>query len=138
MLSREEIIRGISPLFERAEGVNFVLLFGSYAKGKERPFSDVDVAVHLRDNVQLSVDEYLSLKSDIQERLKQEIDLVVLNWAGVYLKYKIMRDHFPVIIKDRSSYLEYIRRTIYEYEDMRPYLDYQTEKRAEILREIYG
>ena len=84
------------------------------------------------------MDEYLSLKSDIEGQLKQEIDLVILNHVGVYLKYKIMKNHLPVMIKNRGSYLEYIRRTIYEYEDMKPYFDYQAKKKAGILKEIYG
>ena len=107
MLSQKEIISRIYRIFGKTEGVDFVLLFGSHATGKVNVFSDVDIAIHLRGRSQIPVDEYLSLKSDIQEQLKQEIDLVILNQAGVYLKYKIMRNHLPVMIENRGSYLEY-------------------------------
>ena len=44
MLAMEDIVRKCAKVFDRYE-VNFCYLFGSYAKGKATPVSDVDLLV---------------------------------------------------------------------------------------------
>ena len=79
-LSREELVsrlRALRPLFER-EGVTRMTLFGSRARGDNRPDSDVDLIIEVDpqrrfslldlSGVGLVVDDHLGLKGDIQMR----------------------------------------------------------------------
>lgn len=76
-LSREELVarlRGLRPLFERA-GVTHMTLFGSRARGDNRPDSDVDLVIDVAPSVRFSlldvvgvghlVDDHVGLKGDV-------------------------------------------------------------------------
>ena len=66
------------------EDVQFAYLFGSYAKGKITPLSDVDIAVYLSGSN--FSQKRLEILGGLIEVLKtDEIDLVILNTAPLPL-----------------------------------------------------
>ena len=67
----------------------FCLYFGSYIKGNIRKDSDVDIAIYLKDSVDIY--EYLDIKMKLLDALKREVDLVILNDATPLLKYEIYK-----------------------------------------------
>ena len=46
----------------RARGIRRAAVFGSVARGEERPDSDIDILVEIDPNVPLSIFEYVGLK----------------------------------------------------------------------------
>jgi predicted nucleotidyltransferase len=98
--------------------VLFAYLFGSLARGKPLPLSDVDIAIYLSEGANI-----LQAKMDILGKLIEiletdEIDLVILNKAPLTLKMKILEN--KKVIADNSPFL----RHRYESLTMRQYFDF--------------
>ena len=60
------------------ENTVFAYLFGSMAKGTAHRFSDMDIAVYLKDP---STASYLKLLGKLPTRTRRELDVVLLNTA---------------------------------------------------------
>lgn len=85
MMSLKDIKKTLLPVFEKyGDRVVFSYLFGSAAREKPSPLSDIDIAVYLSKND--SRDFFglkLSLHADICRALgRNDVDLVVLNTAA--------------------------------------------------------
>ena len=125
-----ELIPQAVNYLESTPDVVFAYLFGSLAKGKLRPLSDVDIAVYLAAPLSFS-----DVKLDILGKLidilhTDEIDLVVLNTADLPLAMNILKN--KVVVVDKDPFV----RHIYESLTMRKYFDFSI-KEAAILRRRY-
>ena len=69
----------------RSRGVLHAALFGSIARGEERPDSDIDVLVEIDPAASVGVYEYVSLVRTITEMFSERVD--VSNRAA--LKYYV-------------------------------------------------
>ena len=109
----------------RERGVAAVYLFGSVARGESRPGSDLDVAVLLEPAPERGAYESLrlDLRAELESRLGQEIDFVVLNHAPPDLVHRVLRDSVLVIEADPSARVRFEVRARNEYWDLKPYLD---------------
>ncbi|WP_371258231.1 nucleotidyltransferase domain-containing protein [Thiohalocapsa sp. ML1] len=99
-------------------------LFGSVARGEDRPGSDVDVAVLLRDDPPRTL---AGLHLDLADRLTaalggRKVDLVVLNRAPADLVHRVLRDGVLLLELDRSARIRFEVRARNEYFDLLPYL----------------
>ena len=77
-MSREDIIdrlRGHEAML-RARGVAHVALFGSRARGEERPDSDTDIMIELDPAVRITLFDYAGLKEDIAALFDGPVDVV--------------------------------------------------------------
>jgi len=68
-----EIRRTTKSVF-RTHDVRFAGLFGSYARGKPRHQSDIDIAVVFKSGADLLT--FIELKNDLRRVLKKPVDLV--------------------------------------------------------------
>lgn len=115
------------------EDVIFAYLFGSLAKGKKTPLSDVDIALYLSQK-----SRYIQCKMDIFGSLADilktdEIDLVILNSASLTLKIKILEN--KRLLVDKAPFL----RHKYESLTMREYFDFSIHEKAILeKRFLYG
>lgn len=69
----------------KARGVSHAALFGSVARGEERPDSDIDIMVEIDPSAQLGVFAYVGLVRSIAEMFPDRVD--VSNRAA--LKYYV-------------------------------------------------
>ena len=60
----------------RARGVTHAALFGSRARGDNRPDSDTDIMVEIDPNADISVYEYVGLKRYIATLLEGPVDVI--------------------------------------------------------------
>lgn len=121
-VSEEEMKRGIRNSLEHIDTVVFAYLFGSRAAGRTRPSSDIDVAVFLKDGVDL-IEEKLSIIGCLTQHLKTDaIDVVVLNTAPISLIGRILSNREVVI--DREPY----RRHSFESLALREYMDFSVKE----------
>lgn len=111
----------------------FAYIFGSYAKGNIREDSDIDIAIYLKDNIDTY--EYLDMKMELSEVFKREVDLVILNDATPLLKYEIYKNNILLFTNDKSMENKYKVKTLFEYNDMKRYLDLSYDKTIERLKE---
>lgn len=99
--------------------LELVLLFGSFATGKARPHSDVDLAVQA-DHV-LSLEDKMGLIADLADATGRAVDLIDLRTAGEPLLGQILT-HGKRIRSNPTAYAELMCRHIYANEDFMPYV----------------
>jgi len=123
--------------FQSAEAVLFAFLFGSHATGKVYKESDVDVAVYLQEGYSLSTVK--KIWSDIEDIVKKDVDLIVLNTASPLIAQAALRGK-PIVIKEQALYLNYLLQTTGEAEDFALFLQdlWQWKKNIKAERLTHG
>jgi predicted nucleotidyltransferase len=109
-------------------------LFGSQAKGKTGPLSDIDIAISFDESVQANkrFDLRLETMGQLMDLFKtDEIDLVVLNDAPSLLSHRILKEGILIFSDNDKKRLEFEVKAILKYLDWKPYLDKYT-------REVFG
>lgn len=74
ILKKDDIIKGLKEVSKKYE-IEFVYLFGSYAKGKASPVSDVDLLIKTSERGL----NYFGLIEDIRTTLNKKIDAINLD-----------------------------------------------------------
>jgi hypothetical protein len=75
------------------------------------------------------------MKMELSEALKREVDLVILNDSTPLLKYEIYKKNILLFTHDESIENRYKVKTLFEYDDMKRYLDLSYDKTIERLKE---
>jgi uncharacterized protein len=70
--------------------VNKIGIFGSFATGKTKKRSDVDLLVEFDDMIDLF--DFVHLNEEIQQILKSKVDLVTPDTIKPYIKPKILKE----------------------------------------------
>lgn len=100
--SRMELLE---PLLAGDSRIVFAYLFGGLASGRQRPLSDVDIAVYL-DSSDEKAEVKLDIIGSLSDTLKtDEIDLVILNDAPTSLIGRILRR--KRLIVDKQPFLRH-------------------------------
>lgn len=86
MKNNEKLFENLKKFFENLDFIDFALVFGSYAKEKVLPISDLDVAIHTSKELEFL--EIGNLISEMEKITKKEVDLVILN--GIYQKNPLL------------------------------------------------
>ena len=60
----------------RARGIRRAAVFGSVARGDERPDSDIDIMIEIDPDTHLSVYEYVGLKEYVASLFEGSVDVV--------------------------------------------------------------
>jgi len=108
--------------------VVFAYLFGSLAKGKQTPLSDVDIAIFLTDGIDVAETKLEILGRLVDILQTDEIDLVVLNTASLPLINNILKYH--KLIVDKKPF----ERHIFESLMMRKYFDFSIKESTMLKR----
>ncbi|MBV9568858.1 MAG: nucleotidyltransferase family protein [Hyphomicrobiales bacterium] len=76
----------------RARGVNHAALFGSRARGDNRPDSDIDILVDLSPGAPIGVWEYSGLKTYISDLFDEPVDVVSREGLKPYIRPAAIAD----------------------------------------------
>ncbi len=113
----KNLILRAKDILERYNNIVFAYLFGSLAKGRVSPISDIDMAVYLKDTENL-LEVKLEIFSLLSEALKtDEIELVILNSAPLPLKAKVIQSEKVLVDKDPPLRYSFESLTLREYFD---------------------
>lgn len=112
-----EIVAKLTDFFGARSRVLLVFLFGSAASGKMTSDSDIDVGILFENEPDIY--EINELKSELNEILKREIDLAVLNSASPVLKMQVLKKGLPAFAKDKKFYNQFFVDTINQYDDLK-------------------
>ena len=123
-----ELLPGALEYLESHPKVLFSYIFGSLAKGRQLPLSDVDIAVYLAETFDVTDDKLEILGKLIGILQTDEIDLVVLNTAGLPLIMHVLRNKKIIVDKDPFA------RHIFESLMMRKYFDFSIKESAQLKR----
>jgi predicted nucleotidyltransferase len=87
-LNREQIIIRLreNETALRARGVAHAALFGSRARGDERPDSDTDIMVEFDPTARITVFDYAGLKRELAALLDGPVDVVNRDGLKTYIK----------------------------------------------------
>ncbi len=119
-------IKAAIKFLEKDPDILLVYLFGSQAQHETGPLSDLDLAVLLKPAAKK---DYFEKKLTLLGKFtgifgRDDIDLVILNEAPLVLKYHILKDGKPLFIRDEELHTSVIQKTISEYLDFKPILNY--------------
>ena len=112
----------LNEYFKSKNEVLAVYLFGSTARGKENAYSDVDIAILYDDSVPASeyTDRQISLIVELSAIINKNVDVVVLNRAGAYLKFQVMREGVRIYESPKRQGRPFEARAMIEYFDFLP------------------
>lgn len=89
----QEITAKIEPILRKYD-VSFAGLFGSRARGEERPDSDLDLLV--RFNTQKGLFGLVGMERDLSDKLQLKVDLVTEGALSPILRTEILKDLPPL------------------------------------------
>jgi uncharacterized protein len=110
-------IPNVAAYLQSRPDVCFSYLFGSLSQGRVAPLSDVDIAVYMSDEHDLTLKK-LEILGKLNEILKtDEIDLVVLNSASLPIKFNILKKGKLLVDKEPHTRHQYQSLTMRKYFD---------------------
>ncbi len=122
----------MSPLkdyLEKHPDIVFAYLFGGLTKKPPGPYSDVDIAIYVKEPKRI---KYLDIFTDITRVLgTDEVGLVVLNKAPLSLSGRVLLS--KKLLVDKEPFL----RHRYESLTLRKFFDFQVKER-QIFKRRYG
>lgn len=114
-----EMAQRLREFFRSRQDLLLAFLFGSQATGKTLAESDVDVAVYFSQDP--PPEGIYRLWGELEDLLRREVDLVVLNTASATLAWEAIRG-VPLLLRDDGFYLEYMLQVSGEAEDFQELL----------------
>jgi len=129
--------------YAERDGIKFVVLFGSRAKGNIQENSDFDIAIFLRDGSSIfeNLVRYSKILTELNRILNlgnQKIDLASLNKANILLRYEITSSGV-LLYGDESEYEQYKAFAFRDYLDSKSLFGLEElliKKRQEALEEL--
>lgn len=114
--------------------IDAAYLFGSQARGRTSPLSDIDVAVLV--DPAFGSDERFQLRLDLIAQVTclmrtERVDLITLNDAPILLRHRVVRDGELLLERDRAARVRFETLTILEYLDTKPL-------RSELARGVHA
>lgn len=112
-----KIIEELKHFLENDPNVVFAVIFGSYATGKHKRDSDIDIGIYFAEPPEGL--DLLDLIHRLSELTGRDADVVVLNKASAFLRHQTMKSRIALIIKDRTIYRRFREKTISDYDEYR-------------------
>lgn len=111
----------IKSYFSKKRNIAAVYLFGSHAKGKAHPKSDIDIAVLYKSTPADSFRDSLKISCDLMKEMScDRVDVVVLNTANPVLKNQIYKHGQKILCNDPVTAVRFKAKSILEYLDILP------------------
>ncbi len=106
--------------------VKFVILFGSYASGKQNKFSDIDFAVYYEGNGK----ERYEFRKNISDN--EKFDVQIFQDLPLYVRINVLKGKV-IYFSDEKFVYDIFYETIKKYEDFKKYyFDYLNSGRIRI------
>ncbi|MDP2913009.1 MAG: nucleotidyltransferase domain-containing protein [Candidatus Omnitrophota bacterium] len=136
-MSRARYEDTLKEFFSDKEEVVCVYLFGSAAARKGNFYSDVDIAVLYDNSVVRSeyTDKQIDLSVELSRLLDRNVDIIILNNAGPYLKFQVIKSGIRVYEDQKRDNRTFEARSIVEYFD---FLPVKNMLEASVIKNIRG
>nr|MDO8082691.1 nucleotidyltransferase domain-containing protein [Candidatus Freyarchaeota archaeon] len=120
------IIDRVKESLEENDNVVFAYVYGSYARGRVTRFSDLDIAVFLRDS---GHEGFMKLLSELPVDVDVEFDVRVLNDAPPLFRYNVVREGKLLFVKDKGIHENFVYDTLVSALELRETLNSMREER---------
>ncbi len=75
-------------------GANKIRIFGSMARGKTRPESNIDILVEMKEGRSLL--DIIAIKQDIEDLLGRKVDIVTEASISPYVREEVLKEAVPL------------------------------------------
>jgi predicted nucleotidyltransferase len=99
-------------------GIRLAILFGSLAKGRATPESDLDLAVLM--DAPLSAETKMALIGELSQAMGRPVDLIDLRATGESILGQVLK-HGVRLLGSDSDHAELIKRHLFDEADFMPY-----------------
>jgi predicted nucleotidyltransferase len=117
MDERVVVIDTLKNYFAEQSDVELALLYGSFAEGKINEASDIDIAVHTKEEA--SLERLIDFRIEISALTHREIDILDLRKAEGIILCQVMKQGINVK-KNNMLFAHYNLKAIYFHEDFLP------------------
>lgn len=118
----KEILNYLKEKLLSKKEIICVYVYGTFAK--REPFHDIDLALLLDINyLPASLLKYeILLEREVEAELEKvgtrfPVDVRVLNQAPLFFRYKVIKEGFPVLVKNEEARVNFEERTFDMYSD---------------------
>ena len=112
-MERKEKIKKIKEIILNKIEVDAIVLFGSYARHRERPDSDIDVAIKPITNIKENI--LLELQNTIEDEIDTDLHLINLDMVEEDFRYDILITGETLYARDEIEFWEYKFRAYSDY-----------------------
>lgn len=100
---------GVVENLKKYPQITAIMLFGSHAKGKIKPLSDVDIAVILKDQ---------SMEAEIASFSSNSFDIVPFHRLPLYIKFEVLKHGKILFVGDTEHFSDVKKKVLNEYLEM--------------------
>jgi uncharacterized protein YutE (UPF0331/DUF86 family)/predicted nucleotidyltransferase len=117
----ETLVETLQDGLAGGPALRLAMLFGSAARGRSRPDSDVDVGI-------VPVDADLPLRAELELQAKLEricgrpVQVVRLDQASTVLRWEAARHGIPIVSRSRAEHVRFVARAALDYAELAPAL----------------
>lgn len=118
-MERDQIIDILKGYYSAKPEVWFGFLFGSYAGGRPKKASDIDIGIYIHDTGACLPRYKLDETVQLEELLKKPVDLILMNEAPPLLTHEIFKHGIVFLDRDHEFLVEFRVANFYKYLDQR-------------------
>jgi len=122
MLTANKLIKKPVEEIKKIKEVNAIILFGSHATGKAKPYSDIDLCVLTKKGVSKAV------KEKILSNSSQKLDISLFSSLPPQIRFRIMKEGKLLFIKNKLELQRAEVATVKNYIDFKHTLDFFQKK----------
>lgn len=112
-----DLIKRAVAEFKKIKQVKAVFLFGSYARGEQKPISDIDICVVAEKNISESI------KADIAGNSSKKVEISLFWDLPPSVRYSAIKEARMLFMRDEEFFHDATVRTMSEYLDFRHIID---------------
>jgi len=118
-----DIEKTLKTYFEKSAYI-FVLLFGSFADGKENSMSDIDIGVYFNGKIDLKQVGFDTAM--LEQKLSRKIDITILNdieKKDPLFGFNVLSRHKTLNINNKNRYIRFKTDVQLSYLDHKPLIE---------------
>lgn len=124
-----DIKQVLTDLFNKDESILLVILYGSFAAGRETQNSDIDIAIAGKEK--LEPEHLMTLNLRLSKLTGREVDIIDLNNTEGTILTEVITKGAVLKKQDTNLYADLIKKVIYYEEDMADNIRYILKHRQE-------
>jgi hypothetical protein len=121
----EDLKRVVKDLFKNRKEIQLAYLYGSYAKGTQTEFSDIDIGVVIKEKFEGDPLYFAELSSEIEKKFnyKINVDLRILNNTTPRFLFQVLNNSIVLFVRNRRYMYEFELKVLSMYQEIKPMLD---------------
>ena len=112
-----KLAKSLESFFKGRQDILLVFLFGSSARNRLRPSSDVDIGILFKTVPEIEATN--ALKEELSSILRREVDLVVLGHASPILRMQILKHGIVIFSRSKKNFHQFFTDTVNQYDDLK-------------------